>query len=378
MQQRVKKDRKPFEQLVQELSAKVVQAASKLQLHVPSAERPGARTAAPAVPEELQAHFDLDWAFSRLAQVFSLTEDRSLKSDSVAAKAFGMWQDCRKYRDHNWIVGEDGEKFNKIVRQLEVLATPSCTSQVCRELYKLTEVGKILGPFVQRDPHGHQGEMDHEFVRKTALGSIYPDLVSLLKGRDALLEDAYPYLAELASVGVKVQRKTRKERILEIFTDLPKTEDLPLLPDYGEHELGYRAAAQCRDEAAGILISGPNIGAEFLEALGTLSLEDPDPTLLIEAKLTMDTGGVRRSTFVGVRAGDSCKDVAKATVAKMSFIQEHSLKESFIDPLTQWLESVEADAHGKVYVEGDLMDIRNQFSAGKEEGKAADPDAMQA
>lgn len=77
-------------------------------------------------------------------------------------------------------------------------------------------------------------------------------------------------------------------------------------------------------------------------------------TILIEAELTLDDGSVQ---LLQVRAADRCKEVAK------SFIQEHSLKAWFTDPLTKWLKQVEADAEKfPVKISGDLMEIRKKHS----------------
>ena len=66
-----------------------------------------------------------------------------------------------------------------------------------------------------------------------------PDFVSFLSGRGALLAEEYQYMARLAILGVKVMRKSRQkiyeERVLEILKNMPKTEDLPLLPDNAIH-----------------------------------------------------------------------------------------------------------------------------------------------
>ena len=47
-------------------------------------------------------------------------------------------------------------------------------------------------------------------------------------------------MASLETLGVKVIRKSRQniyeEKVLEILLDMPDTKDLPLLPDYAEHE----------------------------------------------------------------------------------------------------------------------------------------------
>lgn len=61
-----------------------------------------------------------------------------------------------------------------------------------------------------------------------------------------------------------------------------------------------------------------------------------------------------------MRAADRCKEVAKR------FVQEHSLKAWFEEPLTAWLKKVEADAEKfPVKIEADLMEIRKQHSKNK-------------
>jgi len=83
------------------------------------------------------------------------------------------------------------------------------------------------------------------------------------------------------------------------------------------------------------------------------SEEQQNSTILIEAELTLDDGSVQ---IVQVRAADRCKEVAHR------FVQEHSLKQWFTDPLTKWLKKVEADAvKFPVKVSGDLMEIRKQY-----------------
>ena len=158
---------------------------------------------------------------------------------------------------------EDVNKLGKIMRELVIESQPHCSSQMCRELYKLTNVGKILlGPFRERGSQGHWQEMDHEHVRGVTFdGCTIPDLVSFMSGRDALPADEYPYMARLATLGVKVVRtshqKIYEEKVLEILKNMPKTEDLQVLSDYAEHEWLYRFLADKRDKAAGIPIEGP-------------------------------------------------------------------------------------------------------------------------
>lgn len=80
-------------------------------------------------------------------------------------------------------------------------------------------------------------------------------------------------------------------------------------------------------------------------------------TVLIEAKIKLDDGGVQ--TLL-VRASDRCKEVAKR------FVQDHSLKGTFEAPITAWLKQAEGDAvKFPVHVEADLVDIKKQFTKTK-------------
>ncbi len=300
VKQKIKKDHRPLAELVQELSAKVVQAANRLELDLPSvtprAEQPSASSAAPPASQEPPKSFDLDLALRRDAERQQDFEDlygpgwsgRRAESQSqskhkkpnLPRQAFGFLQECRKYRDHQWVVGEEENKINKIIRQLEIHSQPRCTKEMCRELYRLTDVGDAIGTFAAQNKEGHRQEQDYEFVRRVAFdlseASTCKQLVSFLRGRDALPADAYPYMAQLETLGVKVQRMTNQERILEIYKDLPKTDDLPLLPDYAERELLYRMVAQKRDKAAGIAIEGPDAIDLAIEALRALRLEEEE------------------------------------------------------------------------------------------------------
>jgi len=81
--------------------------------------------------------------------------------------------------------------------------------------------------------------------------------------------------------------------------------------------------------------------------------EEISSTILIEAKLTLDDGSVQ---IIQVRAADRCKEVAK------NFIQEHSMKAWFTEPLTKFLKQVESDAvKFPVHVEGDILEIRKLY-----------------
>lgn len=72
-------------------------------------------------------------------------------------------------------------------------------------------------------------------------------------------------------------------------------------------------------------------------------------TVLIEAHLTLGDGSVQT---IRVRAADRCKEVAQR------FVKEHSLKNLFVQPLTDYLKQVENDAEKfPVSVHADLMQI---------------------
>ena len=101
------------------------------------------------------------------------------------------------------------------------------SSKLCREIYKHTKVGEILGPFGLRDSQGQWVENDHEYVRAVACDLTEGDLASFLSGRDALRAEEYPCMASLETLGVKVIRKSRQqiyeEKVLEILQDMPDT-----------------------------------------------------------------------------------------------------------------------------------------------------------
>jgi len=193
----------------------------------------------------------------------------------VHSEAFGLLQDCRKYRDKHFLMDEDDQtKLGKIIRELEIESQPQCSQKMCRELYKLTNVKKILGPFAYKAKAGCQEELDHNEVRYTAfLASTREDLMAFLSGRDALPAELYPHIADLVvdweesksvvdmGAPIRVIRKSWRQRytegLLEILKPMLVTEDLFLLPDYAENEWLYRLIAAERDQAAGITIEGP-------------------------------------------------------------------------------------------------------------------------
>jgi len=101
-------------------------------------------------------------------------------------------------------------------------------------------------------------------------------------------------------------------------------------------------------------VSGEVSGEAGGEGRGSGAEDQISSTILIEAQLKIDDGSVQT---LHVRAADRCKEVAHR------FVQEHSLKALFKDPLTTWLKKVEADAvKFPVKIEADLMDIQKQHT----------------
>ena len=63
---------------------------------------------------------------------------------------------------------DDKGKMRKIIRELEIESQPHCTSKMCRELYKLTNVRAVMGPLIYKDAQGVQEEVDHDAVKYNA------------------------------------------------------------------------------------------------------------------------------------------------------------------------------------------------------------------
>ena len=59
-------------------------------------------------------------------------------------------QECRKYKKDNWLGVEEVEQIDKIMNQLVIESQSHFSSKLCREIYKHTKVGEILGPFKQK------------------------------------------------------------------------------------------------------------------------------------------------------------------------------------------------------------------------------------
>jgi len=287
VKQKSQKKPRPLPECIQELSTKVIEATNKLQADlssmVSSAEQPGASSATSAAPQH--PSFDILLASQRCSD---LAEDflhpkppsKSEPRQQRPKEAFGLLQDCRKYKKDNWLGVEDEEQIDKIMKELVIESQPHFSSKLCRELCKHSKVGQILGPFGQRDSQGHWEENDHEHVRAVAFEMIIEDLASFLSGRDALRAEEYPCMALLETLGVKVIRKSRQkifeEKRFEILQDMPDTKVLPLLPDYAEHEWLYRMLADMRDKAAGIPIEGPEALELFCQALRKCREEDEE------------------------------------------------------------------------------------------------------
>lgn len=76
---------------------------------------------------------------------------------------------------------------------------------------------------------------------------------------------------------------------------------------------------------------------------------DRQETILVQAQVKIGDGSVQP---LHVRASDRCKDAAER------FVGEHSLKASFVKPLTDFLKKVERDADTfPVHVEVDLLEL---------------------
>jgi len=76
---------------------------------------------------------------------------------------------------------------------------------------------------------------------------------------------------------------------------------------------------------------------------------DRQETILVQAQVKIGDGSVQP---LHVRASDRCKDAAER------FVAEHSLKASFVKPLTDFLKKVERDADTfPVHVEVDLLEL---------------------
>ena len=107
---------------------------------------------------------------------------------------------------------EEDRQIDKIMKALVIESQPHFSSKLCREMYKLTKVGEVIGPAAQRDSQGDWVENDHEHVRNVAFILTELDLASLLTGRDALCAEKYPFMASLeGALGVKVIRKSRQK-----------------------------------------------------------------------------------------------------------------------------------------------------------------------
>jgi len=126
VKQKFQKKPRPLAECIQELSTKVVEAAIKLQADlssmVSSAEQPGASSATPPAPQD--PFFDILLASRRCIDLheneFGIPNGEGILEKPPSEllerpkKAFGLLQDCRKYKEHNWVVGEDEKKLGKL------------------------------------------------------------------------------------------------------------------------------------------------------------------------------------------------------------------------------------------------------------------------
>ena len=60
----------------------------------------------------------------------------------IHQEALGFLQDYRKYRNNTCIVDEEEWKHtDKIIKELVIESQPHCSSKMCREIFKLANVG---------------------------------------------------------------------------------------------------------------------------------------------------------------------------------------------------------------------------------------------
>jgi len=160
----------------------------------------------------------------------------------------------------------------------------------------------------------------------------------------------------------KPKKKKKKEQGAAPSGEVLATQGACVAPAGGLGSLAEETEeSTAAPSAAAAAVAAPSAAAATTEAEqetapeafeGPNADEQISSTILIEATLTLDDGSVQT---LQVRAADRCKEVANR------FVQEHSLKAWFVDPLTAWLKNVEAEAEKfPVTVEGDLMEIRKK------------------
>ena len=211
VKQKSQKKPRPLPECIQELSTKVIEATNKLQQDlssmVSSAEQPDASSATSPAPHN--PSFDILLASQRHIEMrqnlFHPKPPSKIEPRQQRIKdAFGLLQECRKYKKDNWLDIEEEKQIDKIIKQLVIESQPHFTRELCREIYKHSRVAQIIGPFGRRDSQGHWMENDYENVRAVAFDLTVRDLVSFLSRRDALRAEEYPCMADLETLGVKV------------------------------------------------------------------------------------------------------------------------------------------------------------------------------
>jgi len=133
VQQFIKKHRRPLPELIEELNLKVVDASKMLQQqHSDSAERPGsgmvssaaqpgASSTTPPAPQPCsfdvllarQRHIDLLQNFVRI-DAYVKPPPKSNPRQERPKIAFGLLQDCRKYKEDNWLGVEEDKQIDKM------------------------------------------------------------------------------------------------------------------------------------------------------------------------------------------------------------------------------------------------------------------------
>ena len=121
---------------------------------VSSAAEPGASSATPPAPQP--PSFDILLASRRHLDLCGNLWDPKPPSKIEPRQerpktAFGLLQDCHKYKKDNWLEAEEDKQIDKIMKELVIESQTHFSSKLCREMYKHTKVGEILGPFFQRN-----------------------------------------------------------------------------------------------------------------------------------------------------------------------------------------------------------------------------------
>ena len=121
----VKQKRRPLPECIKELSTKVIEATNKLQQDLSSmassAEQPGASSATSPAPQH--PSFDILLASQRHIEMrqnlfHPKPPPKSEPRQQRPKEAFGLLQECRKYKTDNWFEIEEEKQIDKIIKQL--------------------------------------------------------------------------------------------------------------------------------------------------------------------------------------------------------------------------------------------------------------------